>query len=291
MINDKNTEVEAMSTQNTNDSYNRCLAELRARYSTRGISVNVRNGAQEQIKKEQSNKTLASGNYYIFDSRSGIASQYRSGEYNGSKYMTSDDFVRYFKSRRPYSMPGVAKAADQTEVKVAQTVSRTVPASRSGEGNKSSSDAKEGHLKTAVSALIAFKNKWLPIERKEGRTIGERFRFPAAAMSGMAVFALSLGLIVGGSVMLGRASGQLGSVNTQIAVLEAEQSELQGKLDLKYDIESIKADAEALGMISGKYAGGEYLELSQDEKVEIYEEEQEENIFSTLLNAFGIKIK
>ncbi len=279
-----------MSMQYTNDSYNRCLAELRARYSTRGVSVNVRNGAQEQIKKEQSSHSLTSGNYYLFDSRSGIASQYRSGEYNGSKYMTSEDFVRYFKSRRPYSMPGVQKEADQTDVKVSQTAARTVPASRSGEKG-ASSDSKEGHLKTAVSAIIAFKNKWLPTEQREGRTIGARFRLPTAAMSGIAVFALSLGLIVSGSVMIGRASGELGNLNTEIAVLEAQQSELQGKLDLKYDIESIKADAESLGMIPGKYAGGEYLELGEDERTEVYAYDDDKGFFGTLLSAFGIKLK
>lgn len=278
-----------MSTQYNNDSYGRCLAELRARYSTRGISVNVRNGAQEQIKKEQKNSTLTSGNYYLYDSRSGIASQYRSGEYNGSKYMTSDDFVRYFKSRRPYSMPALQKEIDKAEVGAVQSSVRRTPATR-GESRGSSSDSKEGHLKTAVSALIEFKNKWLPIERKEGRSIGPRFRLPAAAMSSIAVFTLSLGLIVSGSVMLGRASGQLGSLNTEISVLEAQRSELQGQLDLKYDIESIKADAEALGMIPGEYAMGEYLELGDDEHTKVYEEKEERGFFTALLNAFGIKL-
>ncbi len=278
-----------MSTQYTNDSYNRCLSELRARYSSRGVSVNVRNGAQEQIKREQSSGVLTSGNYYLFDSRSGIASQYRSGEYNGSKYMTSDDFVRYFKSRRTYSSPAQKEIA-QSDIKTPQVPSRTVPSAK-GDGARSSSDSKEGHLRTAVSALIEFKNKWLPTESKEGRTTGPRFRMPAAAMSGIAVFALSLGLIVSGSVMLGKASGEIGTLNTKIAVLEAEQSELQGELDLKYDIESIKADAEALGMIPGEYATGEYLELGSKERIEVYEQEEEKNFFSGLLSAFGIKLK
>ena len=91
----------------SNESYTRCLAELRARYGTRGVSVSVRKDANEQVVKEE--QTKASSNYYVFDSRSGIAASYRSGEYNGSKYMTSDDFVRYFRSRRPYNAPAQKK--------------------------------------------------------------------------------------------------------------------------------------------------------------------------------------
>ena len=81
-----------------NDSYNRCLAELRERYKNRGVSINVSADAALQAKQEESTRALAPEAYVLFDARSKIADQYRSGEYNGSKYMTSDDFVRYFKS-------------------------------------------------------------------------------------------------------------------------------------------------------------------------------------------------
>ncbi len=271
-----------MSSQLTNESYARCIAELRARYGARGISVNVKKGAKEQIKKEEQTKTAE--NYYLFNSRSGIGASYRSGEYNGSKYMTSDDFVRYFKSRRPYSLP-TRTEENAVASKNERAVSRKGATAREG-----SSDSKEGHIRRAVSAIIELKNKWLPIEAKEGRTIGARFRFPAAAMSYVAVVAFSLGLIVSGSVLIGNASGELGSLNTQITVLEARQSELQSELDLKYNIDSIKADAQALGMISGEFAGGKTLSVASEEKIEIYEQEDEKVGFAALLNAFGIDL-
>ena len=37
----------------SNESYTRCLAELRARYGTRGVSVSVRKDANEQVVKEE----------------------------------------------------------------------------------------------------------------------------------------------------------------------------------------------------------------------------------------------
>ena len=42
----------------SNESYTRCLAELRARYGTRGVSVSVKKEAVEQVKKEEQTKEL-----------------------------------------------------------------------------------------------------------------------------------------------------------------------------------------------------------------------------------------
>ena len=125
-----------MSMQNSNESYSRCLAELRSRYGSRGVSVNVQRSESAQKKNEE--HTSEASSYYLFDSRSGIASDYRSGEYNGSKYMTSNDFVRYFRSRRPYAAPITAKSAE-------------VSTGKKASAREGSSDSKEGHLSRAVS--------------------------------------------------------------------------------------------------------------------------------------------
>ena len=264
-----------MSMQNSNESYSRCLAELRSRYGSRGVSVNVQRSENAQKKNEE--QTNGASSYYLFDSRSGIASDYRSGEYNGSKYMTSNDFVRYFRSRRPYSAPITAKSAE-------------VSASKKASAREGSSDSKEGHLSRAISTLKELREKWLPVERREGRTVVKGFRFPVAAMSYILIFSFSLGLLVSGSVMIGNASGELGTLNTKIAVLEARESELQSELDLKYDIESIKADAQQLGMISSEFVGGKTIAAENDEEIEIYDNEGEKTGFAALLSAFGIEI-
>ena len=90
-----------MSDIRVNDSYSRCLSELRARYKGRGVANNMGNKTMAEGAREISEPE----SYVLFDSRSNIADSYRSGVYNGSKYMTSDDFVRYFKSRRAFYMP------------------------------------------------------------------------------------------------------------------------------------------------------------------------------------------
>ena len=61
-------------------------------------------------------------------------------------------------------------------------------------------------------------------------------------MGAIAVFALSLGLIV--KLCNGRRCNRsVGRINNRIAVLQTEQKDLQGKLDLKYNISDTKGRA------------------------------------------------
>lgn len=272
----------------TNDSYTRCINELRNRYKGRGVAGAI--GDNAPAKSDKNARIAGPENYVLFDARSNIADSYRSGVYNGSKYMTSDDFVRYFKSRRDFYMPeALRKKQAETEAK-AVAKKRTV-----GRGSRelthSDSDSKEGHLSTLISALKSFREKWLPVEPGEGRREVKGFRLPAAALGGLAVFTISLGLIVGGSVMIGNASGELGRLNSKISVLEAQQTDLEGKLDLKYNINEIEEDARSLGMIKREHADNQYLPIKGDNEVIVYEEDRDENIgLAALLAAFGIDI-
>ncbi len=270
-----------------NDSYNRCINELRSRYQGRGLSNSI--GTEARANRENA-KIEGPENYVLFDSRSNIADSFRSGVYNGSKYMTSDDFVRYFKSRRDFYMPeALRKKQEEAEGKV---VAKKRTAGRvSKELVPSDSDSKEGHLAPLISALKELKNKWFPVEPREGRSQIGRMRIPVAAMSGLAVFTLSLGLIVGGSVMIGNASGEVGRLNSEISVLEARQTDLEGKLDLKYNINEIEEDARSLGMIKRENADNEFTPIEGDNEVIVYEENRDENVgLAALLAAFGIDI-
>ena len=225
-----------------------------------------------------------------YDRISGISNEYRSGEYKGSKYMTSDDFVRYFRNRDTYNMPLALRGAQQSMSDKAQR-SQSITARRGGAGGDSvvptESSSKEGHLRARVETFL---NKWFPKEPIFGRTEGEKLRFPVAALGGMAAFALSLGLIVGGSVMIGNASSEVGSLNAQISHLEAQQTELQSELDLKYNVQDIEKDAKSLGMINKEYAEKKYIDVANDEKIEIYEYEETNVGFAALLNALGFNV-
>ena len=89
--------------------------------------------------------------------------------------------------------------------------------------------------------------------------------------------------------MIGSASGEVGTLNSEISRLETKQTELQSELDLKYNIQDIEKEAKSLGMINREYADKAYIDVGSDEKIEIYEQEEKNVGFAALLNALGIK--
>lgn len=274
-----------MAVEYMNDSYNRCIAELRTRYRGRAVSSSVKD---EVVVNDDKNAITES--YILFDSRSKIADTYRSGEYNGSKYMTSDDFVRYFRSRRAFYMPSAQKAQ---EAKAEEAANASVPQRKNGASPASpaESGSKEGHIERLLSVAKSLFVKWFPIERREGRSEGARSKFPVPVLAGIAVFAISMSLIVSGSVMVGDATAIVGKLDSEIATLEAEKSDLEGKLDLKYTVEEIEKDAKALGMVKREYADSEYVTIKDDDEINIYDDGKEENIsLASLLSAFGIEL-
>ena len=279
-----------MAVDNINDSYNRCIAELRSRYRGKAISNNAKKEAATLRERDALSAAENTNGYVLFDSRSKIADSYRSGVYNGSRYMTSDDFVRYFKSRRAFYFPSAYKAA---EAAAKEAENSAVPARKNGASSSSltpsESGSKESHIQGLIASVKKFAQEWFPIERKEGRSEGRKFKLPVSAMAGIAVFALSMTLIVSGSVLVGTSEGKVGKLDSQIASLKAEKADIEGKLDLKYTVEQIEADAKAMGMVKRQYADNQYVTLADDDNIVIYDDGEEENLgLSSLLSAFGI---
>ncbi len=276
-----------MAVETINDSYNRCIAELRNRYRGKAVSNNVKNESAA-LRERDALEAGVPGRYVLFDSRSGIADSYKSGVYNGSRYMTSDDFVRYFKSRRAFYSPSVFKAAEAEA-----TENSAVPVRKNGASSSSltasESGSKESHTQGLIAAVKRFAKEWFPIERKEGRSEGRKLRLPVSALVGVAAFAVSMTLIVSGSVLVEASAGEVGKLDSQIALLKSEKADIEGKLDLKYTVDEIESDAKKMGMIKRQYADSEYIMLENDDEIVIYEDDENKNIgLSTLLSAFGI---
>ncbi len=275
-----------------NDSYDRCIAELRTRYRGRAVSGNMKNEVASNAISATENYALSPESYVIFDSRSKIADSYRSGEYNGSKYMTSDDFVRYFKSRRAFYSPKLVKS-EEAKAEAAENSAVPVRSAGSSRGmSRAESGSKEGHIQGLLSIAKELAIKWFPIERREDRREGRRIRLPVSAVVGIAVFAVSMSLIVSGSVIVGDATSQVGKLDSQIATLKAEKADLEGELALKYTVDEIEADAKELGMVKRQYADSEQVTLDSGDRVVVYDDGEDKNVgLDTLLSAFGISLK
>src|SRR4051794_40196814 len=66
------------------------------RFRNRGIAEKVQSDAEQSRRSSERNRKK-----YPPDVRGGrISEKYRTGSYNGKAYMSSDDFVRYYKDTR-----------------------------------------------------------------------------------------------------------------------------------------------------------------------------------------------
>ena len=170
-------------------------------------------------------------------------------------------------------MPSTVKAE---EAKAEAAKNSAVPARKNGASStslvSSESGSKEGHIRGLLSTAKKLAKEWFPVERRAYRAEGIRFKVPVSAMAAIAVFAISMSLIVSGSVVVGDATGEVGRLEGEITSLKAEEADLQGKLDLKYTVEQIEADAKELGMVKRQFADSEYIALDNNDKIEIYDD-------------------
>ena len=307
-----------------NTSYNACMSELHARYSDRGVKASVSREAAGQLKRQAS----APNAYLISRVNINAASDtYRNGEFNGEKYMTSGDFLKYYNNRKKtgstYSIPVVqpSEKAQTREFKRAPQVNDrsaahntssvraaapsaghaparhsgtvVIPAQRSTRYDPNAdtivlpSVKEQKSLRGRVGKLV---RKWFPKEEKKEENASRKRNIPVAAIGLIVSATLSMTMMIGSSVMASEANVEVSDLKYDINVLSEEGSMLEERLGRKENLAEIKEYAtERLGMISKNYVPAEYLSISEGDSVENYEKDEEKNVdFSTLLSGiFG----
>ncbi|MBQ8254924.1 MAG: hypothetical protein IJY94_05410 [Clostridia bacterium] len=275
------------------------------------------------------------------------ANNYRSGNNNGQKYMTSEDFVTYFRSRQEASpvkanvataqsakttsasapkqmssakenKPGEILRSASGKMPTRENVARnSQPRSNIAEAvriNKNAptrTSAKEDvkiyvpsvkakkNFETRVFSAInadnldrikAVANDWMPKEEivaAKNVKKGKSFRGMLLGIAGVAV---SLMLIVSGSVMLNDARRDVKALENEARALQQEEELLKLELDIKNDINVLRDKATTeLGMIDKEYVEACYLNTMGADRIQSHESERSDGIgFSTILSAFGI---
>ncbi len=261
----------------------------------------------------------------------------RNGNDNGQKYMTSEDFVTYFKSRdniREQTAQRVVKASEASAAKqrpmgevnaderagqiirsasgkmpTRENVQRTKTAapnvSKMVKINKKENDVKiyspkaqkSKGFETAVFSKIDpqklekiknVANDWAPkdeIVKVRSRKTDRRF---GRMILGMAGVAISLMLIVSGSVMLSDAARDVKALENEVKELKIEEASLRLELDMKNDINILRQRATTeLGMIGKEYVEADYLDMNGVDEIKVHEDDEEVG-FSAILSAFGI---
>ncbi len=301
-----------MPNNRKNASYENCINELHSRYDGRGLSASADREAAAQIKREN-----AAPNAYLVSrmSKRPVSENYRNGEFNGQKYMTTGDFLKYYNTRKDrfdiHKMPDKKPAAAQTKefVSPARQDSAPIPAQKRAKPQTGSETivvrAQKKHynpeaptiaipsireqkgVRAKVTGLI---NKWFPREDKKEETAVFKRNIPVAAIALIISSTIAMTMIIGSTVMASEANLKLSDLRYEVEALEAESSVLEEKLMKKEDLAEIKAYAtDTLGMISKDYVAAEYISISSDESIQSFGEEEKAQVdFVALLSSiFG----
>ena len=102
--------------------------------------------------------------------------------------------------------------------------------------------------------------------------------------------AVSLMLIVSGSVLLSGADSSVKDLQRELRELEEQENRLSMELEMKNDVNLIRDKAtEELGMIRKEYVEANYLDMSGEDGIELHEQEEKKNVgIAAILSAFGL---
>ena len=227
------------------------------------------------------------------NARNGVSDSFRNGEYNGQKYMTTGDFLRYynrnsapvspavqqkraaavtkeFKRPVPSSQPVRSSyphaATAREDVKIKETGKTTVTRAVSKYDSKADTIVMPARkstskLKSRVSKMMA---KWFPQESKNEKVANEKRRFPVAVVGLLISLAVAMTVIVSTSVLTSKSQSEMSNLKDEIAALDAEDAYLEEELIKRDDLAYIINYAtEELGMIKENYGSSVYLELGE----------------------------
>ncbi len=112
---------------------------------------------------------------------------------------------------------------------------------------------------------------------------------PRGVVPSLVIVALSLLLIVSGSVMVSRASMKVSDLEYQIDRQERIRDELLVDIELKNDMLMVKEWAMQNGMVSGEYVNSKHIDMENPEKIESFVKAEDKGFFERLLSAIGLK--
>ena len=279
------------------------------RYRDRGIAGRIHTDAAKQEKKEALSRALTPGSYVGTEKLAGKEKldAYRTGVSDGKRYMTADDFARYYHDQRGYKYPQYRTATDAERIAAVQAVAAANPRETRLEQPK-----KAGWL-TDTDKLPAFLRKLMtrPAFVRLNEWAGETFPregemrnrtrenesrqsrpIPAGLVAALVTVVVSMAMVITSTVSVSQATREVSELKQSVAEMREIHGELSDQLDLKNDMLAIEDKAtNELGMVHEKYLNGEYLTDEVEDHLEVYDEDRDggkKTGLSWLLSAFGI---
>lgn len=290
------------------DSEARYIDMFCERYRDRGIAGRVHADAARQEKKEALTRATTPGAYIGADELAAKEQKldaYRTGSSDGKRYMTVDDFARYYHDQRGYKFPQYRTATDEERIAAVKAVA-PVKEVRPEQPKKAVWLTDTDKLPAPIQKLMTrpffvWLNEWaqetFPREaemRIETRPVGgfHSRRVPVGLVAALVTVMLSMSTVIASTVSVSQATRELSQMKESYADMKEINGELQDQLDLKNDMLAIEDYAtNELGMVHEKYLNGEYLTEEKEDRLEVLDEGrngEKKTGLAWLLSAFGI---
>lgn len=272
------------------------------RYRDRGIAGRVHADVARQQKQEALNRAIAPGAYTMAEQleNDATANAYRTGVCDGKRYMTVEDFARFYHDQRVSKFPQYRTVASVRPDDAAALVEARQAA---GElrPKKAGWLADTDKLPAFQSGLMkrrffVFLNEWagetFPREGEVRRAQPKGRRLiPAGLVASLVTVAVSMSLVIGSTVLVSQSTRELSQLKKEVGVQEEILDQLSDELALRNDALNIKDRAqEELGMVPERYLNAIYLPNDAEDNIEIYDEgttSSNKSGLSALLSAFG----
>ncbi len=277
------------------------------RYRDRGIAGRVHADAAKQEKKEALDRAETPGSYISADrlAKEEQLDVYRSGVSDGRRYMTADDFARYYHDQRGYKFPQYRRATDAERiaaVKAVAPIRETRLEQPKKAGWLTDTDKLPKFLRRlAATPAFARLNEWagetfprVSEEQEKPRESGalRPRRIPVGLTAALVTVIVSMSMVITGTVLVSQSTRELSQEKEALAELKEMHGELSDELALKNDALHVEERArEELGMVSEKYLQGEYMIEEREDQLEILDENRDSEKktgLAWLLSAFGI---
>lgn len=317
--NDLDPALRRQKTAEAEGTGDRCIHMFCERYRDRGVAAKVHADASRQKKQEALDRAIMPGK--ISDRAAGQSAQpkagqprneqkmnrYRSGVSEGKRYMTVDDFDRYYRDRRVPHVPQYRAAdtaavrRDKAELAVDGTAMGGVDLPKKA-GWLTDTDKLPAPVRKLIThRFFRWLNVWagetFPRETEMTVSREKARRIPAGAVAALVTVAVSMSLVIGSTVLVSQSTREVSELKDALAEKQAVVSTLNDQIDLKNDLLGIRDKAvNELGMVNEKYLSGDCLdpasESGRQDYLEVFEDgrgrtEEEQSGWAAILSAFG----
>ena len=220
----------------------------------------------------------------------GRGDQFRHGQFRGQAYMTVNDFAAYYSQCRQSKPVARGEQSATKTVTAKDCTDSGVILCRTPSKNQDKIQNKKSMSLIHHADKIA--REWFEKDDRVIRRKDQGRAFPLSMVACFVIIAVSLMMLVSGTVMVSGAKSEVSELKNEVASLSHEAELLEDRLEAEIDyLEIYRIATEEYGMVDADFVKGTYLGRDAENYIEVYEKpEDTQTAFATLLAAIGIHI-